>query len=75
FSQSSTVKVAQGISGDVEDKGGVRASIPYLHVGVQHILQDTGVSDLQAAVKKGCARFEVRTPSAQVEECVHGLRL
>ncbi|KAG2063271.1 hypothetical protein BDR04DRAFT_961374, partial [Suillus decipiens] len=73
FSQFSTIKVAQGISGDVEDEGGVEASIPYLHVGVQHSLQDIGVSDMQAGVKEGHVRFEVRTSGAQVEGGVHGL--
>ncbi|KAG2134883.1 IMP dehydrogenase/GMP reductase [Suillus bovinus] len=76
FSEASAVKVAQGVSGDVQDKGSVKAFIPYLHVGVQHSLQDIGVrsvSELQAGVKDGCVRFEVRTPSAQVEGGVHGL--
>jgi len=82
FSESSTVKVAQGVSGDVQDKGSVRAFLPYLHAGVQHSLQDIGarsildldgVEGLQSRVRAGKVRFELRTASAQVEGGVHGL--
>jgi IMP dehydrogenase len=76
FSESSAVKVAQGVSGDVQDKGSVKAFLPYLYVGVQHSLQDLGVksiSSLQQAVNESRVRFELRTASAQVEGGVHGL--
>jgi IMP dehydrogenase len=76
FSESSTVKVAQGVSGDVQDKGSVKAFLPYLYVGVQHSLQDLGVKSvgsLQQGVKESKVRFELRTTSAQVEGGVHGL--
>ncbi|KAG6915089.1 hypothetical protein DXG01_013468 [Tephrocybe rancida] len=76
FSESSAVKVAQGVSGDVQDKGSVKAFLPYLYVGVQHSLQDIGVKSvgaLQREVKDGNVRFELRTASAQVEGGVHGL--
>ncbi|KAF7320149.1 Inosine-5'-monophosphate dehydrogenase [Mycena kentingensis (nom. inval.)] len=76
FSESSAVKVAQGVSGDVQDKGSVKAFLPYLYVGVQHSLQDIGmqsVVELQQNVKAGNVRFELRTASAQVEGGVHGL--
>ncbi|KAF8331599.1 IMP dehydrogenase [Amanita rubescens] len=76
FSESSAVKVAQGVAGDVQDKGSVKAFLPYLYVGVQHSLQDIGVksiAELQEEVKQGKVRFELRTASAQVEGGVHGL--
>ncbi|KAJ7480181.1 IMP dehydrogenase [Mycena galericulata] len=76
FSESSAVKVAQGVSGDVQDKGSVRAFLPYLYVGVQHSLQDIGVrsiGELREGVAAGNVRFELRTASAQVEGGVHGL--
>ncbi|KAG9017398.1 inosine-5'-monophosphate dehydrogenase [Tulasnella sp. JGI-2019a] len=76
FSEASAVKVAQGVSGDVTDRGSIVHFLPYLHVGVQHSLQDIGVKsvkDLQDGVRAGQVRFEMRTASAQVEGNVHGL--
>lgn len=76
FSENNRVKVAQGVSGSVVDKGSIRRFVPYLMSGVQHGLQDIGqisVNALQSAVSTGAVRFERRSPSAQLEGGVHGL--
>ena len=76
FSEASTVKVAQGVSGDVQDKGSVKDFLQYLYAGLQHSLQDIGVKsigELKDGVVQGTVRFELRTASAQVEGGVHGL--
>ncbi|CAE6489421.1 IMP dehydrogenase [Rhizoctonia solani] len=76
FSESSAVKVAQGVSGDVQDKGSIQKFLPYLHTGLQHSLQDIGtpsVQLLQEGVRNETVRFECRTASAQLEGGVHGL--
>ncbi|EJD00726.1 IMP dehydrogenase [Fomitiporia mediterranea MF3/22] len=76
FSEASAVKVAQGVSGDVQDKGSVRQFLPYLHAGLQHSLQDIGrhsIVEMQQSVQQEKVRFELRTASAQIEGGVHGL--
>ncbi|KAJ3260434.1 inosine-5'-monophosphate dehydrogenase [Boothiomyces macroporosus] len=76
FSEDGRVKVAQGVSGSVVDKGTVKKFMGYLITGVQHGFQDIGVKDipaLQDGVAEGKVKFEKRTPSAQAEGGVHGL--
>lgn len=70
------VKVAQGVSGTVQDKGTLRRYIPYLTQGVRHGLQDAGCGSLSEAQEKlysHSLRFEIRSPAAQTEGGVHGL--
>jgi IMP dehydrogenase len=76
FSEGDAVKVAQGVVGNVVDKGSVRKFIHYLVTGVQHSLQDIGyssVDSMKQAVYDGKVRFEKRTAAAQLEGGVHGL--
>ena len=76
FASDATVKVAQGVSGAVVDKGSIRKYLPYLVQGVKHGLQDLGVRsvlDLKKLCWSGELRFELRSPAAQREGGVHGL--
>ena len=70
------VKVAQGVSGSVMDKGPLDEYVPYLVQGLRQSLQDMGlrsVTALHAALDDGGLRFERRSLAAQVEGGVHGL--
>lgn len=71
-----TVKVAQGVSGAVVDKGSVSRFLPYVAQGVRHGFQDLGVksvAELHSGLYKGDVRFELRTHAAQREGSVHSL--
>lgn len=76
FSDKETIKVPQGVSGTVVDKGTIRRFVPYLLQGVKHGLQDIGVksiTELRSQVHGGEVRFERRTTAAQAEGSVHSL--
>ncbi|MBL04930.1 MAG: IMP dehydrogenase [Planctomycetota bacterium] len=70
------IKVAQGVSGLVVDKGSVYDLVPYLVQSLRQSFQDMGHSTVEAlhlALENDELRFERRTPSAQREGGVHGL--
>jgi IMP dehydrogenase len=70
FGEKAAVKVAQGVSGAVVDKGSARDLLAHLSAGVQKGMQDAGHADI-AAVHSGLydksTRFELRTSSAITE--------
>lgn len=76
FASGAAVKVAQGVSGAVVDKGPLRQYLPYIIKGVRYGLQDIGVSsaaELHSLVDSGEVKFELRSPAAQREGGVHSL--
>merc|ERR1719265_2829417 len=76
FGTGTTVKVAQGVSGTVQDKGSVHSYLPYLVQGVKHGLKDIGTNNLDILrhqLREGKLRFEIRSAAAQREGGVHGL--
>jgi len=76
YLMSAGVKVAQGVSGSVVDKGSIHKFVPYLTNGVQYGLQDVGaksIEEFKRFAADGTLRFERRSPAAQYEGGVHGL--
>eukprot|EP01083_Nonionella_stella_P043101 116329_1 len=76
FSEKNMVRVAQGVSGAVVDKGSIRKFVPYLIQGVKHGFQDIGarnLKEMKSLRETGNLRFETRSASAQREGGVHNL--
>uniref|UniRef100_A0A914VV80 Inosine-5'-monophosphate dehydrogenase n=1 Tax=Plectus sambesii TaxID=2011161 RepID=A0A914VV80_9BILA len=74
--ESDAIKVAQGVTATMRDRGSIHKYVPYLVRGIQHGFQDIGVKDLftlHANVLNGSVKFERRSPNAQLEGGVHSL--
>ena len=71
-----SLKIAQGVSGTVRDKGSIRRTVPFLTQAVRQGFQDLGVKDLaaaRAALYGGEMRMDCRTGAAQAEGGVHDM--
>jgi len=70
------VRVAQGVSGTVVDKGSVKNLIPHILQGVKHGMQDAGYSTIgqcHEGLYSGHTRFDIRSNAAQREAGVQNL--
>jgi len=76
LSDSNHLKIAQGVSGTVKDKGSILRMVPYLIHAAKQGFQDLGAISLDHANilrNNGSMRAETRTNSAQLEGGVHDL--
>lgn len=76
FAEESRVRVAQGVTGSVVDKGSMFDYVPYLIQGLKHSLQDIGARDIHTLHERlydERLRFETRSMSAQIEGGVHSM--
>mmetsp|Transcript_17765 Transcript_17765/g.45067 ORF Transcript_17765/g.45067 Transcript_17765/m.45067 type:complete len:508 (+) Transcript_17765:102-1625(+) len=75
-SDTQSLKIAQGVSGTVKDKGSVRALVPFLAQAVKQGYQDLGTCSTEVAhkfLRSGKMRLEVRSGAAQAEGGVHDM--
>ena len=77
FSDTNAIKVSQGVSGAVVDKGSIKNLLPYLAEALRHAMQDVGAPSINLLTTLRDdeeLRFEWRTNAAQAEGKVHSLQ-
>lgn len=75
-SDTQSIKIAQGVSGTVKDKGSIRGILPFLLQATRQGFQDLGARDVRAAWRRlyaGEQRLEARTSAALKEGNVHDM--
>jgi IMP dehydrogenase len=76
FTEDAKIRVVQGVSGSVVDKGSLFDYVPYLIQGLKHAFQDIGkrtIKELHEALYNEELRFESRSISAQTEGGIHNM--
>jgi IMP dehydrogenase len=76
FVAGSTIKVAQGVTGTVTDKGSLKKYIPHIVRGVQQGFEEIGLNSMEQLTEaniRNVLKFELRSAAAQQEGHVHSL--
>jgi IMP dehydrogenase len=76
YGDTQNLKIAQGVSGTVKDKGSVRRTVPFMMQAVKQGFQDLGARNMAQArdlLYGGTMHLEGRTQAAQAEGGVHDM--
>ncbi|ODS31815.1 MAG: inosine-5'-monophosphate dehydrogenase [Candidatus Scalindua rubra] len=76
YADEDKIKIAQGVSGTVVDKGSVSHFGEYIIKSLLHAMQNLGyktIKELHNGLYDGTLSFEARSPTAQGEGAIHDL--